>query len=199
MEPNPRSPSWLSVNQKLMFMWPCGEHTLRRYSNETFQDDAFDRSVNTELPSSFGQRVTTKDSLPGETKSTEASGSYCCTPWLSRAIERVDIDVRRIFVGGCASSVVYEFEFDVIQEGYDIMNEGGTDRKTMTTSSIALSKDDVKKTSIQKKIGAELDPQLLVIENSKSLFWDEFKDLSDRDQVLKMLRDDCRVGREKID
>ena len=184
--------NWLNVYQQLMLMWPCGKQTVSRYSRDTFQDDKFDHYTNANLrtTSTFSSSLI-EDSV---------SGPYCCTPWVSRSIERVDIDRPHVFVGTCSRNVVYEFELDVIQEGYDIMNEEGEDDKTIITSSVTLSKSDMKdKATLQQKIGAELESQLIVIENAKSLYWDEFQELSDSQDVIERQKLSCRVGLENVD
>ena len=190
--------AWHKINQSRVFMRACNSSEL--YSPETVRVGAgFDTSDGRTLPSDYyGEVYPPKvrgmyaDGL-FEREDEEGSDGLCCVPWVSRVVKMALTDAGP---GGCSGVVAYDWELEVIQEGYDIINAAkGGDSERITYERVALTKDHfADREALVGAIGEQVDAQVLVVSNVESLFWNEFRQYSDPTDLLRMRTADCRVG-----
>lgn len=183
---------WHGVLQRNTLLWPCGT-TTNRYSADTLRDANLNTTVGREL------RTHTYPDFGRHLEPDASASSVCCTPWVSRAIRRPN---GRDVVGNCANAFVYDFELDIIEEGFRMLRSTSSDgdvakTRALTIDHVTLEKSDaVSAEALRSKIGADVGAQVIFIENIESLYWDEFKLISDADEVKTWRDTDCRVGPE---
>ena len=72
-----------------------------------------------------------------------------------------------------------------------------SDRHRITYQHFTLTREHfANKQTLRGLIGTDVDAQVVVVDNVESLYWDEFKSLSNANEMDEM-RKDCRVGKSE--